>query len=97
MRPGALFFILPLLVALSRGQQGEQKESKEKSSVENVWPKTSVWLVTLGGGEGAQLIAEAADLLASQDFSCTLISVATAENHPAKPANALIKVSRSSI
>jgi len=90
MRPSALFFILSLLVALSRGQE---KESKEKTTAENVWPKTSVWLLSLGGGESAQLIAEAADLLASQDFSCTLVTVATKENQPALPANALIKVS----
>lgn len=90
MKPAALFFILLVPVALSRGQQGEQTE---KSSKETVWPKTSVWLLTLGGGEGSQLIVEAAELLATQDFSCTLVSVAAAANQPAKPANALIKVS----
>lgn len=93
MRSGALFFILSLLAALSRGHQEEKKESKEKSTAENVWPKTSVWLLTLGGGEGSQLIAEAADLLASQDFSCTLVTVAAADKQPAKPENALVKVS----
>jgi hypothetical protein len=90
MRPSALFFILSLLVALCRGQE---KESNEKTTAENVWPKTSLWLLTLGGGESSRLIAEAADLLASQDFSCTLVTVATKEHQPAKPANALIKVS----
>jgi len=97
MKPNCAVLVLSaVLFALCLGQE-EQKEqviTSEDKSAENRWPKTSVWLVSFDGREGTRLIVEAADLLASQDFGCTLVLVGPAANNPIKPSNKLIKVSK---